>query len=92
MLANQARFKSSKEIGVGLYEMQFGHKKIGIDLPIQVNEGYVKIVKYEWQCMHHEYYANLCAALLQIGINILFEAKRIMCTFAFDFVDYFIHR
>ena len=34
----------------------------------------------------------LNAFVLQIGINILFEAKRIMCSFAFNFVDYFIPR
>ena len=37
MMTNQARFKASKEVGTDLYEMQFGHKKIAIDLPIQVN-------------------------------------------------------
>ena len=36
--------------------------------------------------------ARVCNIEFQIGLNILFEAKRIMCTFAFDFVDYFIQR
>ena len=36
MMTNQPRFKAAKEVGTDLYEMQFGHKKIAIDLPIQV--------------------------------------------------------
>ena len=36
LMSNQKRFKSAKCIADDLYEMQFGHGRIAIDLPIQV--------------------------------------------------------